>query len=408
MAYHSNGAVPEARRRIALYSHDTVGLGHCRRNLAIASALIAGPVPVDVLLITGSRELTAFAVPPGIDCVVLPGLAKRDGAYGARTLGASLAEMIALRASIIDATLAIFDPDVLIVDKVARGACGELVPALRHLRAGGHTRVVLGLRDVLDTPPVAIREWRVSRTTEAVVELYDAVWVYGDKPLYDLVTEYHLPPAVADLVTFTGYLGHGRPRVQPRDPAAAASLPEPPYALCLVGGGQDGVVVAEAFAAARLPDGTRGLIVTGPYMKDGDRDRVRARVADHPGMAMVDFVDDCEGLVAGAQAIVTMGGYNTICEVLAAGKRPLVVPRVHPRTEQLVRAERLEARGLVDVCHPDAVTAEVLGAWLAGGGGTEPPSGPSVDLNGLARITDLVEQLLGSGPQQRALCHASV
>lgn len=82
---------------------------------------------------------------------------------------------------------------------------------------------------------------------------------------------------------------------------------------------------------------------------------------------MLDFVVECERLIAGADAVVSMGGYNTVCEVLAAGTRAVVVPRVRPRAEQLVRAERLAQRGLIDMIHPDDLAPEGIGAWLASG-----------------------------------------
>ena len=141
---------PSIRRRVALYSHDTVGLGHLRRNLAIAGSLVVAPVPTEILLISGSRESVSFPIPAGVDFVTVPALAKRDGSYVARSLSSSLDEVVDLRAAIIAAALSSFDPDVLVVDKVARGVCGELDLALRRLADAGRTRRVLGLRDVLD------------------------------------------------------------------------------------------------------------------------------------------------------------------------------------------------------------------------------------------------------------------
>ncbi|HVM13584.1 MAG TPA: hypothetical protein VM287_04560, partial [Egibacteraceae bacterium] len=40
-------------RRVVLYSHDTLGLGHVRRNLAIAGAFVRGEPRPDILLISG-------------------------------------------------------------------------------------------------------------------------------------------------------------------------------------------------------------------------------------------------------------------------------------------------------------------------------------------------------------------
>lgn len=391
-----------ARRRIALYSHDTVGLGHLRRNLAIASVLVADPTPTDILLISGSRESISFPVPAGVDFLTLPALAKRDGAYTARTLAASLDDVIDLRSAIIAAALTSFRPDVLIVDKVARGACGELDLALRRLAETGRSRCVLGLRDVLDDVPTTCAEWQSTDMETTIAELYDAVWVYGDPTVFDLPREYALPVAVTGRTTFTGYLGHGRPRVPVvLEPSAAAA----PYALCLVGGGQDGIALADAFTAEPLPTGLRGIVVTGPYMDPVQRRRLCDRAASRGDLTLLTFVQDCADLIAGAEAVVAMGGYNTVCELLANAERPLIVPRVTPRTEQLIRAQRLADRGLVDVLHPDRLTPGALAHWLEAGRSTPRPPTRPVDLCGLARVPGLVERVLASGSNQGVLAH---
>lgn len=393
------------RRRIALYSHDTVGLGHLRRNLAIASSLVATPVPTEILLISGSRESLSFPIPAGIDILALPALAKRDGSYTARTLGASLEEVIDLRSSIIAAALSSFEPDVFIVDKVARGVCRELDPALRQLAESGRTRCVLGLRDVLDDFATTSAEWQSADTVRAITDLYDAVWIYGDATVFDLAREHALPDAVVERTTFTGYLGHGRPRTFA---SADACLVASPYVLCLVGGGQDGIALADAFSAESL--GRPGVVVTGPYMDPAERRRLSERAEGRGDLTILEFVDDCGALIAGAEAVVSMGGYNTVCELLAAGQRPLVVPRVTPRTEQLIRAGRLADRGLVDVLHPDQLTPAALRHWLesrsaANGARLHGDDLAGVDLEGLARIPRLVEQVLGHRTRRGVLAH---
>ena len=62
--------------RIAFYSHDTVGLGHVRRNLLLAEALTKQVPATTALLICGTHLGAAFQLPPNVDCITLPGLAK--------------------------------------------------------------------------------------------------------------------------------------------------------------------------------------------------------------------------------------------------------------------------------------------------------------------------------------------
>src|SRR5262249_44273176 len=151
-----------------------------------------------------------------------------------------------------------------------RGAVGELDAALKALRAGGHTRCVLGLRDVLDDPATVRGEWRKAANDDAVREYYDAVWVYGDPAVYDVVSEYGFGPEVAAKLRYTGYLDKRRQPAGPvrkdGDPLTGLGLPPGRLVLCMVGGGQDGARLAEAFAHAALPPQTNALLVTGPFM----------------------------------------------------------------------------------------------------------------------------------------------
>lgn len=395
-------ARPAQVRRVALYSHDTQGLGHIRRNIAIAAALVAADPATNVLLLTGAPESTALPLPPRTEVLTLPAVAKDlYGAYTSRVLDAPLSDVLDLRTAVMTAALLSFRPDLLVVDKVARGVGQELDGVLRVLRAALPTKVVLGLREVLDEPAVARAEWHRDRTEQVLADSYDAVWVYGDPAVFDPVTEYDLGLRVAAMTSYTGYLGRGRadgtrirtrsqPRVRP---------PRSPYALCLVGGGQDGFQLADAFLRAATPEGLETVAVSGPYMSAEHRRALRAAADANPAARLLEFVPDAVEFVAGAEVVVSMAGYNSVCEVLAAARPALLVPRVAPRLEQLVRAERLAGLGLVDLLHPDDCTPAALGGWLARTVGVERlPARAGVDLDGLAVVPLLARDLVAGAP----------
>jgi predicted glycosyltransferase len=397
-----NRAPVESRRlRIALYSHDTMGLGHMRRNLLIATALARSESRPIILMIAGAREAAAFAMPPGVDCLTLPAFGKRiNGQYHARSLAVSLKTLVALRANTIRAAFESFQPDVLIVDKVPLGAFDELKPGVALLHARGHTRCVLGLRDVLDDPVAARREWQLGQGDAAIRSYYDAVWVYGDPTVYDPVREYGFSRETAVKVRYTGYLDR---RMQneasaSEDPdlLAELELPSGRLVLCMVGGGQDGQRLANAFARAKLPPDTNGVIVTGPFMPLEAQQSLH-RIADtRPRLRVVEFTTEPERLLRLADSVVAMGGYNTVCELLSFEKRTLIVPRVLPRREQLIRAERLRELGLLDMLHPDNLTPKALAEWLARGDRPRAGTGNRIDFGGLTRLPHLLADLLAT------------
>ncbi len=370
---------PSRTARIVLYSHDTQGLGHLRRNLLIASALLGMAPRPTILLVCGAREVGAFNVPKGVDCLTVPSLSKSsDGDYGVRHLDVSMPELVAMRRRTMLAGIRAFDPDMLIADKVPLGAQRELEPTLQWLRRRGRSVNVLGLREVLDETSVVAREWTRDDCDRAIAKYYDAVWVYGDPGVFDPVREYRLHAAIASKVRYTGYLNP----LDVRDPETKREQPvglalgeqtdgraeqdsqHEPMMLCSVGGGQDGAELALAFAGTDLPEGTRGVLLTGPFMPPDVRERLRACAARRPCLSVREFVTEPFLLMHRASRIICMGGYNSVCEALAFGHPTLVVPRVRPRLEQWIRATRLSERGLIDVLHPDGLSPEALASWM--------------------------------------------
>jgi predicted glycosyltransferase len=407
------------RPRVALYGHDTCGLGHLRRNLALASAVVGEPAVVarpagargpaaggrehpagapDVLLLSGAAAAGRFPRPRGVDVLVLPEVDKRpDGSYAAGSLGADLDDVVSLRSGVLTAALASWAPDLLVVDKVPRGFAGELEEALRMLRRRGGTRVVLGLRDVLDDPARARREWHEDGGDSAVRELYDEVWVYGDRRVHDLTADLRMPADLRVRTRFTGYLATGRVGA-PRRPAQVPAGRR--VVLGVAGGGQDGGRLAAAVAAAPLPAGTTAVLVAGPYCPPGRLAALQAAAARRDDLMVVPFCDDLAAWVAGADAVVTMGGYNSVAEVLATTTPALLVPRVTPRQEQLVRARALARLGAVDLLEPAAAEPAAVGRWVAAALAGRRRPRRDLDLGGLPWVARRTARLLPSPAPQ--------
>ena len=57
-----------------------------------------------------------------------------------------------------------------------------------------------------------------------------------------------------------------------------------------VGGGQDGVRLADAFTQAVLPPGTNALLLTGPFMPSRIRQRILRRARCNPRLRVLEFV----------------------------------------------------------------------------------------------------------------------
>ena len=185
--------------KILLYSHDTFGLGNIRRTLLLAEALTDEYPRAAILIVTGSPMIHAFRIPDGVDYIKLPCLDRIDAdRYEPLYLSTCSKEVKRTRREILKNAVLGFGPDLMIVDKRPTGIDGELCVALHALRERHRrTKLVLGLRDILDDRERVIPSLKRSKFFEAVERFYDEVWVYGVETLFDAVTEYRFPRPVA-------------------------------------------------------------------------------------------------------------------------------------------------------------------------------------------------------------------
>lgn len=354
-------------KKVLIYSHDTFGLGNIRRMLEVARHLVESSAEVSVLVITGSPMLHAFRIPPGIDYVKLPCLQRNvQGHYAARSLSLSLADTVRLRANLIRSTMADFAPDLVLVDKKPFGVEDELAGALQAMHELQHRpRLVLLLRDILDSPEATARVWRKKGYFEAITTYYDQVLVVGCPEVFDLRHEYEFPPFAAAKVQYCGYIARepGRQtRTQMRQALGVAAHER--LLLVTPGGGEDGHALVDAalrgLAGLPVDQRPRMHIVCGPEMAVAQREAVAAAAQAMPGVSLQDFSDDMMSLQAAADVVLAMGGYNTVCELLSCGKRGVLVPRIKPGLEQCIRAQRMAGLGLLAMVHPDELTPATL------------------------------------------------
>ncbi len=355
------------KRKIVVYSHDTFGLGNIRRMLAIAKALVENDPNASVLILSGSPMLHAFRIPPQIDYIKLPCLTRTmTGSYEAKFLDLDYEEILRLRSNIILSSIIDFDPDLILVDKKPFGVGDELAGALKELQLKRHrAKLVLLLRDILDSPEPTIRVWQKNGYHAAIEKFYDQVLVVGTPDIFDLRKEYQFPKESYQKVKFCGYLAReqGRmPRQQMRNKLDCRDNDK--LILVTPGGGEDGfqllVCYINGLKMNKLMDGVKTLIICGPEMKADQREHIQAAIKDRSDIQLQSFTDDMMACMDAADLVISMGGYNTVCELLTLNKRAIVVPRVNPVQEQWIRAERMEKVGLLRAMHPQEMTPAKL------------------------------------------------
>lgn len=353
--------------KILMYSHDTYGLGHIRRSLAIARSLRKSPA--NILILTGSHLVGRFDIAKRVDFVRIPGMIKvTNEQYLPLSMRLEATEVLEIRKSLILATATAFRPDFFIVDKAPLGLKREVVETLQWLKRDFPSCTsILGLRDIMDSAASTIDDWSGKDIYDAMDQLYDEIWVYGCQEFYDPVSEYQIPPHVASKVHFTGYI---RRHVPSQDEIRATRKDlgikdDDRLVLVTTGGGGDGHPVLDTVLAAfnhaegGVPSHTKLVVVAGPFMSPKHYREVvkKCKTLDFICLRFHRFM---EGLIGAAQVVVSMGGYNTVCEIISQRKPFLIVPRTVPREEQLIRAQVLCSQGFCDYLDPRALNPSAL------------------------------------------------
>lgn len=382
--------------RALFYSHDGQGLGHVRRNLAVADAVTRLDPSASVLVVCSTDHVDSLVVPPRVDILKLPGLRKvTNTSYAARRLPMTGRETSALRSALIASATASFAPQVLLSDKHPHGAHGELRAALALLKASGG-RAVLGLRDILDEPATVRAEWQATGVLDAVAADYDRVLVYGNRSVLDPVEVYGMPNAVRRMVRYCGYVANTPPAT---DGTPLCAPDGRPVVLATAGGGEDGYAVLSAFVEASHGAPWHPVVVSGTGLDERDQMSLQHRVIDVGG-TYHRFVRNLPVHFPSVAALVCMGGYNTTTEAVRASVPTVVVPRVRPRQEQLLRADAFAGLGMVRTVHPDDLASgQLRPAVLAALGDSRPRIAAqvarSIDVDGAERAAAELLSLAG-------------
>jgi predicted glycosyltransferase len=240
------------------------------------------------------------------------------------------------------------------VDKEPLGLKKEVLPTLQWFRrCRPDTRSILGLRDIMDDAESVKKDWQEKRVYQHLEQLYSEIWIYGIQDFYDPIKEYEISDAISRKMYFTGYI----PRKIPGKDAVRYVKKElglkkdERLVVVTTGGGGDGYRVMDTYLSAletyqsRLP--FKSVLITGPFMPKQKRRDVYKR-ARKLGIRTYHFYRQMEKIFAAADIVISMGGYNTLCEILGQGTLSLVIPRETPRREQLIRARAFHRQNLVD------------------------------------------------------------
>ncbi len=371
------GSTMEKRKseglRIAIYSQDGFGLGHMQRTCSIAWEIYRLRSEASILTFSDSQLGQFFPISPHHDYIKLPSIAKDSpGNWQATHLSMSFPEILHLRKQLISNVLLNYAPDIFLVDHMPHGAMGELLPALETIKHSRiHTQVVLGLRDILDSPEVTINRWQVEGAYDVIERYYARILVFGMQEVYDVVEKYQIPESDAGKVFYCGYvtnLNTARDANNIRARYLADKSNNAQLIVVMAGGGADAYPMMSTLIDA-LPKVLEDLpcivaVITGPFMPAeliGDLSRRATQLPIH----MMESVNDSLSYISAADLVIAMAGYNTSVEILRMKKSAILIPRAGPSAEQRTRARLFADKHWVDMIDPDELTPDILAQQIS-------------------------------------------
>jgi predicted glycosyltransferase len=348
-------------QRVLFYSHDTFGLGHIRRTQKLANEIAENGR--SILIACSSPKASDLSYKPGVQTMTLPGFMKLNtGEYVPRNMNVPVEEFVKMRSDLLKSVINNFQPDYVVIDKEPLGVKKELLPALEELKIKRPScQVICGFRDILDEKKAVYDEWKSRETRQALEKYFDHILIYGEQEYFDFAKEYDLPNHLAKKLRYVGYVSEGD--VNGEDPLILDFAQRKPLVTFTLGGGEDGGPFLEIIL--NLLENDLGLpfnsfVLSGPFISSKLIDRVFSLSFKRSDARGIDFTPRASDVFKQSDLIVSMGGYNSMIEIMAMGKPLLVYPRTHPRKEQLIRAEIFKKHGFCEILKPDQLGLQSL------------------------------------------------
>lgn len=357
-------------RRVLLYTHNSIGLGHAIRCLAVITGMRRHRPDLDFLVLTGSA-LPQLFLAEQVEVLKLPSL-RQELIHGGplfqprylKSLAA--AEVVRLRQGLIRWALEGFAPDAVLVEHYPAGLLGEALPLLERRAAAGAGRRAYVLAHLGRGQPHQPRWPQLAvPDLEELLGAYDLLYVLDHPPAEGSEPGQAPGPGARERLRYLGPVTSRLPGELPprRDVLARLGLPDRGLVLLSLGRGGPVVEMARSLLAG-LPGAGLGqcgvLLVLDPYLTPGEAAALQ-RTAQEYNARAVPFVPCLVEAVAAADLVVCRAGCNTVAELMMTGTPALVVPERHPSGEQERRCLDLPPRQVVVASQDQIVSGAAAG-----------------------------------------------
>jgi len=337
--------------KIIIYCQHVLGLGHFFRTLEIARAMET----FDVILVTGGGRVEV-RLPDHVRHVKLPGLMMDNNFTGLYSVDPkkSVEDVKLEREKQLLDLVKNESPDFFLIELYPFGRRAfrfELIPVLNFIKDNHrmNCKVVCSMRDILVERKNRLKY--ESGVIDALNNWFDAVLVHSDPQLIKLGSTFSNLDKIKIPLVYTGFVTpvpdkkkvkHIREdlRLQNKKRLIVASA----------GGGNVGApllrAVVNAYNELSSEENFMLNVYTGPYMEKEDKQHLQsaadssASSGADSGIRVEEFTSDFVSLLGAADLSVSMAGYNTCMNIVAANVPSLVWP-FGQNQEQRARARKI-------------------------------------------------------------------
>ncbi len=393
-------------QKIMFYCQNLIGIGHVVVSTEIIRSLVKD---FKVCLIDGGERVQGFEIPPTVETVNLPAIRSENKQLASADPSLSLEEVKDLRKGKILEVFDRFEPDCLITECfpfTKRKLLFELVPLLERVRGtGGRTKTICCLRDIVIMSKKAYSKRWIEK--EAIIcglinQYFDSIFVNSDPKFQRLEENFSRVKDLACDIYYTGYVAQSPPENQEPTAEDVASLStQEPMIVVSVGGGRMGYELLETIVKSspilekHLPH--RIQVFTGPFIPESEFAQLQQAAWGRANITIRKFTPNLLAYMEKADLSISLGGYNTTMNVLRTGVKAMIYPSTRKR-EQLMRTQKLEKLGIVQMIRPDDLDPPHLAKKIINWLNQEPAKSAdkSFDLEGAPKTASLLKELLNN------------
>jgi predicted glycosyltransferase len=381
---------------VLLYVQHLLGIGHVRRSLRIVEALAREGIRVT--LISGGEPLSSLTCTSAERVIQLPPIKALDAGFKVLVDGTGRPIDDELRTARRSALLAAFadeQPDAVLIEAFPFGRRAfrfELDGLIEAARARLPRPLILcSLRDVVVLPSDPRRPKEI---VDRVRNDLDFVLVHGDPAFIPLEESFPLASEISDRLIYTGYVAKAP---EAGHAAASEETAGADEVVVSVGGGAVGGALLRTAIETRRQGcltNRRWRLLAGPNLPEPEFAALAAGLPE--GVILERYRPDFPQMLGRCRVSVSQAGYNTVLDILAARAAAVVVPFASGReTEQSLRAERLAARGVLQLLpenqlSPDRLASAVNRAMFVR------PATIAIDTGGARRSARLIADMIRS------------